>query len=58
MGDQNLGEARDLEVGLAKGGSDIGKITGDGVFHHPAIGPRDHYRQGKDAAGATVTDKE
>jgi len=37
MGHQNLGEARNLEVGLAKGGSDIGKITEEGVFHHPAI---------------------
>jgi hypothetical protein len=36
MGHQNLGEARNLEVGLAKGGSDIGKITEEGVFHHPA----------------------
>jgi pimeloyl-ACP methyl ester carboxylesterase len=35
MGHQNLGEARNLEVGLAKGGSDIGKITEEGVFHHP-----------------------
>ncbi len=38
MGHQNLGEARDLEVGLAKGGSDIGKITEEGVFHHPDRG--------------------
>jgi len=40
MGHQNLGEARNLEVGLAKGGSDIGKITEEGVFHHPAIPQR------------------
>jgi hypothetical protein len=40
MGDQNLGEARNLEVGLAKGGPDIGKITEEGVFHHPDRGPR------------------
>jgi len=38
MGHQNLGEARDLEVGLAKSGSDIGKITEEGVFHHPDRG--------------------
>jgi hypothetical protein len=40
MGHQNLGEARNLEVGLAKGGSDIGKITEEGVFHHPDRGTR------------------
>jgi hypothetical protein len=39
MGHQNLGEARNLEVGLAKGGSDIGKITEEGVFHQPAKAP-------------------
>jgi hypothetical protein len=38
MGDQNLGEARNLEVGLAKGGPDIGKIMEEGVFHHPDRG--------------------
>jgi CRISPR-associated protein Cas1 len=43
MGHQNLGEARNLEVGLAKGGSDIGKITEEGVFHHPAM-PSDDPR--------------
>ena len=37
MGHQKLGEARNLKVGLAKGRSDIGKITEEGVFHHPAM---------------------
>jgi hypothetical protein len=40
MGDQNLGEAKDLEVGLAKGAPDIGKITEEGAFPHPAIPQR------------------
>jgi hypothetical protein len=36
-GHQNFDEARNLEVGLAKGGSDTGKITEEGVFHHLAM---------------------